>query len=131
MEYIQPYTSDQDANDASELQRQSSLQSRGPIDGDETPRVEVAPLVELKTEESVVSSCRWQITLKNEPLQITPSTNNKSDDSGHKGDGGHDEEFVAVMPDIMPNEQPVTVNSRRDISQPRNRKTPRMDSTDL
>lgn len=92
----------------------------------------MAPLVELKTEESVVSSCQWQITLKNEPLQNTPSTNNKSDDSGHKDEGGHEEEFVAVMPEIMPDEQeqPVTVKSKRDISQLRTRKTPRMDSLD-
>lgn len=125
MECIQPYPSEQDA---SELQRQSSLQSRGPCDDDETPRAEILPLVELKTEESVVSSCQWQITLKNEPLQNTPSTNNKSEDSGHNGDGGHNEEYVAVMPEIMPDEQPL--KSRRDISQPRTRKTPRTNSQD-
>jgi hypothetical protein len=48
-------------------------------------------------------------------LEHTPSTNNKSDDSGR------DEEYVAVMPEIMPEEQ-LSTRPRRDISQPRTQK---------
>ena len=68
MECIQPY-----ADSESELHRQSSLQSRGPASSqsfDETARAQAPALVELKTEESIISGLRkssqWQITLQDD-----------------------------------------------------------------
>lgn len=60
-----------------------------------------------------------------ERIENTPSTNVKDPSPSKQSD----EEFVAVMPEIMPDDEPKSHRFKRDASQPTLRKSNRDAST--